>query len=166
MSDAYLKKFGKKRCSKKQMREHCQRPGTTDEAGNLVYTTEQHHKNECDVNQIIRKYDKTGLITHITRFEAKFGDLSGHDFKTMQDQVAAAAVMFQALPSEIRNKFDNNPADLLTFMDNPNNRKAAIEMGLIRAEWPESQDGLGEHVTQEQADLRDGTESGEAGSSE
>jgi phage internal scaffolding protein len=128
------------------MREHCKRPGNMDENGNPIYFTEQHHKKECDINNIIKKYDKTGLISHINNIEGFFGDLSGDDFKTMQDQVIMASNMFDDLPSDIRNRFENEPYKLLEFMDDPNNRDEAIELGLIRESWPESLDGIGEHI--------------------
>lgn len=129
-----------------EMRELCQRPGRHDEHGNIIYFTEQAHKDACDVNKIIRKYDKTGLISHISKIEGQFGDVSGEDFKSMQDTIVRAQQMFDQLPSEIRVKFQNSPQTLLAFMDDPNNRQEAIDLGLIRADWTEATDGLGEHV--------------------
>ena len=131
MSNEYYLKFGNKKPTKEQFRKFLQRPGRMDEEGNPIYTTEQSHKAECDVNEIIKKYDRTGLITHVSSFEAKFGDLTGHDFQNMQNQVAQARNMFEALPAEIRNRFENDPSQLLTFMEDPSNRDEAIELGLI-----------------------------------
>ena len=146
MSKKYLEEFGKKKIGKNLMRNFCQRPGKVDENGNIQYTTEQHHKLECDINNIIKKYDRTGLITHVSKIEAKYGDLTGMDFKIMRDQVANATSMFEALPAEIRKEFDNDPAKLITFMEHPGNRERAIKLGLIDGEWTEETDGLGEHV--------------------
>lgn len=137
------------------MRIFCQRPGRTNENGDPIYVTEQHHKNECDINQIIRKYDKTGLITHITKFEAKFGDMTGTDFKTAHDQVIKAQAMFDELPSQIRKRFQNTPEKLLSFMENPENRKEAEELGLINPMWTEETDGIGEHVKQGEQEIKD-----------
>lgn len=128
------------------MRKYCQRPGRVLEDGKPEYTTEQHHKKECDVNEIIRKYDKTGLISHISRIEARFGDFTGADFKSMRDQVAKATSMFEQLPAKIKNRFGNDPANLLAFMENPENREEGIKLGLIRRDTPEELDGFGEHV--------------------
>jgi len=128
------------------LRKFHQRPGRVDENGEIEYTTEQDHKKECDVNEIIKKYDKRGVITHISKIEAKFGDMTGADFQAMQNQVILAKNMFNALPAEIRKEFDNNPSSLLEFMEDPNNRDRAIELGLIDAQWTPETDGLGEHV--------------------
>lgn len=147
MSQEYANKYGEgEPTTSEEMREHCQRPGDREEDGNIIYTTEQAHKDQCDINKIIARYDKTGLITHISKFEGRFGDLSGADFTEMAQQVAHAKSMFEELPSSIRNRFDNDPGKLLAFMDDEGNRDEAIELGMIREEWTEETDGLGEHV--------------------
>jgi hypothetical protein len=149
MSDEFLKKYPNG-ATKKQMRNWCKRPGKTNKDGTPMYTTEQHHKKECDINEIIRKYDKTGLIMHVSKFEAKFGDMTANDFKTMQDKITNAVNMFEDLPSHIRSRFDNHPAELLRFMEDPNNRQEAIELGIISGDWTAETDGLGEHVQEGQ----------------
>lgn len=154
MSKEYRKIFGTAKISKEDMRTFCSRPGKHDEQGNIIYTTEQHHKNECDVNTIIRKYDKTGLISHISRFEASFGNLTGLDYKEAMDTVVNAQNEFNALPGEIRERFQNTPQKFLEFCENPDNRQEAIELGLIKAQWIEALDGLGEHVTKEMQNER------------
>lgn len=146
MSDLYYQKFGNRKVSKAELRLFHSRPGRKDENGDPIYTTEQHHKKECDINEIIKKYDAQGIITHVSRFEGRFGDMTGMDFKAMQDKVAAARSSFSALPAEIRKEFGNDPAQLLTFMEDANNRDRAIELGLINPAWTEETDGLGEHV--------------------
>lgn len=146
MSRAYREVFGDTIISKADMRVFCQRPGRMDGDGKPLYVTDQSRKAECDVNNIIARYDRTGLITNVSKFEGRFGDMSGVDFKMLQDQVAGAATMFEQLPSHIRKKFKNDPAELLAFMDNPDNREEAIKLGMIREDWTEETDGLGEHV--------------------
>lgn len=146
MSGAYYDKFGDAVISKEEMRKWCQRPGKHDEDGKIIYTTEQAHKNQCDINKIVARFDRDGIITHVSKFEGRFGDLSGTDFKQMQDQVAGAKTMFEALPSGLRARFDNDPVNLLSFMDDEENRQEAIDLGMIREEWTDESDGLGEHV--------------------
>ena len=128
------------------MRLWCQRPGKHGDDGKPLYTTEQSHKKECDVNQIIKKYDKTGLIQHVSRFEAKYGDTRGVDFKAAMDLIAGAESSFETLPAKVRKRFKNSPKEMLDFMDDPKNREEAVKLGLIRNDWTEQTDGLGEHV--------------------
>lgn len=129
-----------------ELRQFCQRPGKMDKDGKPIYTTEQAHKMQCDVNSIIAKYDKQGVIQHVSRFEADYGDMTGLDFKTAQDTVINAQKQFDALPSDLRKYFQNSPQALLTFMEDEGNRDKAIELGLISKEWTPESDGLGEHV--------------------
>lgn len=146
MSKKYREKYGNRQVSKADFRKFCQRPGRSDEDGNPIYTTEQHHKRECDINEIINKYDKKGIISHVSKFEGRFGDMTGADFQSMQNQVATAKSMFEALPQNIKKEFDQSPAKLLEFMEDPGNREKAIELGLINENWTPETDGLGEHV--------------------
>lgn len=127
-------------------KEFCVVEPRRDDDGNIIYATEQSHKDACDVNKIIEKYDRTGILTHVTKFEGKFGDLTKIDFKEMSDKVAGAHSMFMNLPANIRNRFENDPGELLGFMEDPNNREEAIELGLVHPSWTEETDGLGEHV--------------------
>lgn len=155
MSKAYAEKFGKKKIDRNAMRAYCMRPGKRDKDGNIVYTTEQHHKRECDVKQIIKKYDRTGLIIHTNRMEAQYGDLTGEDYKTMLDKVIDIRNKFDELPSEIRNRFKNSPEKYLEFMSDPKNREEAIKLGIINSDWLENEDGIGEHMTEEKQKERD-----------
>lgn len=131
----------------KDMRKWCQRPGRKDAEGNNVYLTQQNHKRECDVNYIVQKYDRTGLITHVQQMEARYGDVSGADFRTAQDLYLNATQMFDNLPAEIKKYFSQSPAEFLEFMEDPDNREKAIELGLISKDTDADMDGLGEHIT-------------------
>ena len=92
--------------------------------------TEQCHRDECDINKIIAKYDRTGVLNHVNDFEARYEDLTGLDYQTMLNTVANANSMFEGLPSEIRNQFANDPANFISFMDDENNNEQMYEMGL------------------------------------
>lgn len=141
-----LKMFEGERTTTDEMRKFCQRPGKRDEEGNLVYYTEQAHKDTCDVNKIIKKYDKTGLINHVSRMEAKYGDMTGLDYKEALDKVKGAEKMFLELPSAIRKRFEQSPQKFLAFMADGKNRDEAIALGIIDPRWTPETDGLGEHI--------------------
>jgi len=148
MSEAYRKEFGDPGVPTTDvaMRLFCQRPGRVDKDGRPLYRTEQGHKAECDVNNIVRKFDKTGLLTHVSKFEADYGDLRGIDFKNAMDLVLQSKKSFDGLPAAIKKRFRNSPEDLLRFMEDPSNRDEAIKLGLIRPDVAADKDGLGEHV--------------------
>lgn len=102
---------------------------TVDCSGDKILV-EQHHAEACNVNNIIKKYKKTGIITHLNKLEAKYGDVTGLDFQNAQNLILSATEMFGNLPSSIRKEFNNDPAVFLDFCDNPNNREQLIEWGL------------------------------------
>lgn len=91
----------------------------------------QSHKAECDINTIMAKYKKTGLIDHMARSAGEYADVSGADFQSAQLVVAGAKSMFQGLPASIRARFENDPGEFLAFMDNPANVNEAVELGLL-----------------------------------
>lgn len=94
--------------------------------------TEQHHKKFCDVNHILRQYDKTGLLTHINNARAHYGDFTqANEYREALDLVIAAQDAFQEVPSAIRKRFGNDPGEFMEFVTNPENADEARKMGLL-----------------------------------
>lgn len=93
--------------------------------------TQQHHKKDCDVNNIIKKYDKTGLITHVNHMKAQFGDFSEvMDYQEAQNVLIGVQEHFMQLPSYVRKQFDNDPETFMNFVSNPDNADEMIKYGL------------------------------------
>jgi phage internal scaffolding protein len=98
---------------------------------------QQHFKDECDVNNILRKYQKTGLLDHVNRFQGDYADLSAvPDFQDSLNAVIDAQEAFMTLPSSIRKQFDNDPVQFLDFVHDPSNRDEMVKMGLAKAPAP------------------------------
>lgn len=137
MSKAFRETFGdKKNITRAEMRAFLQGPPPPlDKDGNVQYVTEQAHKDRCNVQSIINRYAKTGLLEHVSTFEGDYGDMKGSDFKEMMDRVVSVNQKFQEFPSDIRKRFDHDPAKFLDFFDDPRNKDEALKMGLIRADW-------------------------------
>lgn len=94
--------------------------------------TLQAHKDECDVNQILAKYQKTQLLTHVNRFEGSYGDFSNvNDYQTSLNAVMDAENNFMALPASIRAEFNNDPGQFVDFMSNDQNYDKALSLGLL-----------------------------------
>lgn len=92
---------------------------------------QQHFKEECDINTILEKFNVTGLLPEQT-LSPRYGDFSGiGDYHTALNRVIAAQDEFEALPAQIRAKFDNDPANLIEFLDDENNRPEAEALGLV-----------------------------------
>jgi len=93
---------------------------------------EQHHKNDVDINSIVKRFTQRGYTPPIASGTPMYGDFSdGFDYQESVNRILSANAQFDALPSEIRTKFDNDPANLLDFVDNPDNAVEAFELGLI-----------------------------------
>lgn len=93
--------------------------------------TEQHHRQRCNVNTILKQYDKTGLITHVNRAKAQYGDFSEvNEYQESLNIVVSAQNAFNALPSDVRERFGNNPGLFFEFATNPDNAEKMVELGL------------------------------------
>lgn len=93
--------------------------------------TKQSSIEECDINEIIRRFEATGQLTHISNVLPKYGDFTNaDDYKTVLDQTIQLEAEFATLPASTRSRFDNDPSKLLEFLSDENNRDEAIELGL------------------------------------
>lgn len=102
--------------------------------------TKQAHKAECDINNIIKQYKTSGMVTHINA-NAQVGaylDLPDQaDFQTAMNTVLVAQQSFATLPAKVRSRFGNDPAEFLAFMSNADNLAEARELGLVNPAPPE-----------------------------
>lgn len=110
-----------------------------DEDGNPLPTpTQQHFKAETEINNILRKYDKTGLITHVNNATAQYGDFTEvNEYQESLNRVIAAQDAFMALPSAVRKRFANDPGEFFEFATNPENAAEMVAMGLAEAPLPD-----------------------------
>jgi len=92
---------------------------------------QQHFKDECDINNILRQFNVTGLLPEAP-LSPRYGDFTGiSDYHTALNQVIAAEAEFMALPAQIRSRFENDPAKLIEFLENSENKDEAIKLGLV-----------------------------------
>ena len=93
--------------------------------------TQQHFAQEADVKNIIKQYDRTGLIANVNRGVAKYGDYSEvNEYAENLRMVQAAQASFMELPAEIREKFGNDPGNFFEFATDPKNHEAMVNLGL------------------------------------
>lgn len=95
--------------------------------------TQQHFKNEVDINQITDRHLRgTPLGNPGATRELIFGDFSSAlDYQAMCDQVLDAKQAFRRLPARLRARFENSEYQLLRFLENPENRQEGIHLGLL-----------------------------------
>lgn len=93
--------------------------------------TKQAMKAECDINGIMKRFEKTGVVTHLAQRQAYFADLSAvPDFATAIDVVRKAEEMFASLPARVRKEFNNDAATYVQFCSDPKNLDRMRELGI------------------------------------
>lgn len=94
--------------------------------------TKQAFKEECDINAIMAKYEKTGLLDHVNKVQGNFGDFSEiTDYQSALNAVMDANDRFNGLPAHLRAQFQNDPAQFINFVSDDKNYDKAIELDLI-----------------------------------
>lgn len=113
---------------------------TVDEFGEFTPSmTKQEFKDECDINQIMKRYEVTGEIRHVNSREGTYGDFTDvKSYHDAQNIVLEANAFFADLPATVRDRFGNDPAKMLAFLEDGKNRDEAIELGLVKRPEPEA----------------------------
>lgn len=100
----------------------------------------QAHKAECDINTILKGYQKTGLVTHLAKHGGRYADLpSNPDYQEAQNTLIAVQEAFNSLPSSVRKRFANDPAGFLAYVQDPANAEDLVKMGLATRSTPAEQ---------------------------
>lgn len=96
--------------------------------------TQQHFAPETDIKTIIKKHDRTGIISHVARGVARYGDYSEvNEYREALDMVNSANASFMELPAQLRAMFENNAGAFFEFATNPKNDEKMVQMGLKEA---------------------------------
>lgn len=101
--------------------------------------TKQSFKDECDINNIVKRFEATGIIDHLNQRarEGVFVDLpDALDFQAALNLVAQAETAFMELPAALRARFENNPEKFLAFTADPANQQEMITLGLATDNRP------------------------------
>lgn len=105
-------------------------PGSTRTRGEFVH--------ESDINRLVERFRDTGsfydplTVAKSGKNKPFFGDFTQiPDYQTALNIVIEAEQNFAALPSKVRERFKNDPAELVAFVRDEKNRDEAIELGLL-----------------------------------
>lgn len=98
----------------------------------LPSMTEQQFVAECDVNNIIARYKKTNEWTHLSGKQQIFADVSEiTDYQSSLQKISDAQNAFNSLPSHLRNRFENDPQNMLDFLQDPSNYHEGVKLGIF-----------------------------------
>ncbi len=90
--------------------------------------TKQSFKNETDINKILQRAQKTGTISHLNQNKGRYADFSDYDFQENLIKLTAGRELFDSLPSEIRNEFQQNPDAFFKYVNDPENKDRLGEL--------------------------------------
>lgn len=98
--------------------------------------TIQSAAEDCDINVIVKRMGlgQAAPITAKLPMQGDFTEVA--DYRDALHLVRAADEAFMQLPAATRFRFDNDPAKLLEFIDDPNNAKEAVTLGLAVLRTP------------------------------
>ncbi|WNK14744.1 MAG: internal scaffolding protein [Microvirus sp.] len=94
--------------------------------------TQQHFRDECDINKIVERFGLTGELPDNPRMPV-YGDFTGvADYQTCLNAVLMADAAFMELPGALRARFHHSPQALLEFCSDDANREEALKLGLLK----------------------------------
>lgn len=102
-------------------------------------------RDGANINSIMKKYRRSGTVPNVNLKTPFYGDFTNvDDYLTAVTKVRQAKEGFAALPSEVRNLVDNDPAKFLAWVTNKENKAAIVNFKLASQEqadiiWPPSE---------------------------
>lgn len=105
----------------------------------LPSMTRQSEMAACDIHNILKQFSQVGFEQLVRENAAKgqYADLTNlPEYQESLNIVIAAENAFLAMPSQIRDRFQNDPARLIAFLGDPANQDEAIRLGLAKDTRP------------------------------
>lgn len=99
--------------------------------------TKQSHKDECDIHNILRQFQRTGIINHVQSQRPTYLDLpTDMDFQQSMNTILQAQEAFANLPSQVRDYYANDPERFLAALGNEAEHQRLREFGVLRTPDP------------------------------
>jgi len=91
----------------------------------------QSMKDECDVNKIVERFQKSGLISHLGAGVPAFVDVSElGDYRSVIEQVRSVEAYFAGLPAKVRSVFKNDARSFMDYLETAPTVQDLEEVGL------------------------------------
>lgn len=92
--------------------------------------TKANLADNLDVNKIIKRFQKTGILQKLVDLEGIYGEIDSMELRDALEKVNKAENMFMDVPSKIRNMFDNDAGAFIDYATNPANIQQLRDWGL------------------------------------
>ncbi len=96
-----------------------------------VSMTKQSFAEESEINNIMARYEKTGVIDHVKNHGGYADMPAGLEYQDALQLTIEAQIAFDELPAKVRREFDNDPYKFLQFVEDPENIERMAELGLL-----------------------------------
>lgn len=91
--------------------------------------TKQKFRDETDVNRIVARHQISTANSHLITYPPEvYREFEGVDLMDMHLRAERAKEIFAALGSELRNEFNNNAFQFISFASDPANREKLAEL--------------------------------------
>lgn len=95
---------------------------------------QQSFKDETDINVIVDRFMKTGVLPDPVRLPQYVDVTSGvFDYKAAMNMIRQADEAFMSMDAKVRSRFHNSPSEFLEFFADPANAEEAVRLGLVVA---------------------------------
>lgn len=93
--------------------------------------TVQSYKDDCDINLIVSRFGVTGHLP-VARSVPEYGNFASMlDYHDALNRLVEAREAFETLPAKVRERFRNDPGELVGFLQDEANADEAVRLGLI-----------------------------------
>ncbi len=115
--------------------------------------TKQSQKDECDINKLLERAARKGSLSHLDKYQSRYGDFADFDFTEHAIKMAEGQTIFENLPAEVQKEFDQSPDKFFNFVTDPQNAEKLAQLlpeianrgeffppvGIIQTREPEAQ---------------------------
>ncbi|AZL82675.1 internal scaffolding protein [Apis mellifera associated microvirus 1] len=93
--------------------------------------TKQSFSEDADINTIVERFKITGEVPdgYVPPDFSDFAEVA--DFHTAMNAIRRAQEQFMELPGQVRERFANDPQNLMAFLGDRNNLQEAVRLGLV-----------------------------------
>lgn len=94
--------------------------------------TDPSHRDDCDINSILKRYELSGLSPLDTAGVPTYGDFTAaNDYHAALNAVKEADAAFMTLPARIRDEFNHDPAELIAALEDPSQVERLVNAGIL-----------------------------------
>lgn len=111
--------------------------------------TQQHMKDECNINKLVERFVVTGEIPQMNMPPLQGDFTNAPTYQEALNLMVAAKQSFMQQPADVRSRFDNDAGRFVDFCTNESNRDELRRMGL----WSPEANARFELQAQTAADL-------------